>query len=123
MENKFATIKDRVVYIAERQSISKEDFFKSIGMTSASFRGKAKASPLNSNAIANIITEYPDVDAHWLLTGEYKIFDGYEARESDITYYTNREKDEIIKMLKSQIKDLKADKEDLKELLKLAQQK
>ena len=45
MENKFTNIKDRVVKIAENQDISKEDFFNSIGMTSANVRGKAKETP------------------------------------------------------------------------------
>lgn len=127
MVNKFTNIKDRVVKIAEDQSISKEKFFHSIGMTSASFRGKAKDSPLNSNAIVNIITKYPDVDVLWLLLG-----DEAEAHENVVDdpgeeYKTRQrnceEKDEIIAVLKSQIEDLKADKKDLKELLGLAQGK
>ena len=72
MENKFTSIKNRVVEIAENQDISKEDFFSSIGMTSANFRGKAKETPLNSNAIVNIITKYPSTDLYWLLTGRSK---------------------------------------------------
>ena len=38
-------------------------------MTSANFRGEAKKTPLNSNAIANILSELPDVNSEWLLTG------------------------------------------------------
>ena len=58
MENKFTTIKERVVQVAEKQGIGKEKFFASIGMTSANFRGKAKQTPLNSNAIVNICLLY-----------------------------------------------------------------
>ena len=125
MENKITTIKERVVEIAEKQEITKEKFFKSIGMTSASFRGKAKETPLNSNAIVNIITKYPDVDLYWLLTGEVQS-SNYESSivaEPPITYNTLRkncdEKDEMIRLLKSQVNDLKSDKEDLKKLLGL----
>ncbi len=126
MENIFTNIKERVIQVAEKQDISKERFFMSIGMTSASFRGKAKDTPLNSNAIVNIITKYPDTDLHWLLTGERKLANYTvisEVDESSNPYgdYCKScdEKDEVIKLLKSQIKDLKSDKEDLKKLLGL----
>ena len=127
MVNKFTNIKERVVQIAKKQSISQERFFHSIGMTSANFRGKAKETPLNSNAIVNIITKYPEVDLHWLLLGEKKSSISNVLNEPGLTYGNPdkncEEKDEIIAMLKSQIEDLKADKEDLRQLLKLAQKK
>ena len=40
-----------------------------IGMSYGSFTGQAKNTPLNSNAIANILCIVPDVNLHWLLTG------------------------------------------------------
>jgi repressor LexA len=70
MENKFTKIKYRVLQIAEHYRINKENFFKRIGMTSANFRGNAKETPLNSNAIENIIANYPEINLQWLLTGE-----------------------------------------------------
>jgi len=124
MENKFTNIKSRVVEIAEKQNISKEKFFKSIGMTSASFRGKAGKTPLNSNAIANIITKYPDTDLYWLLTGVAK--DTSTAGEPAIEYENHTscsDKDKIITILQEQIKDLKLDKEDLRTLLGLREGK
>ncbi len=123
MVNKFTNIKERVVQFAKKQSISQEKFFHSIGMTSANFRGKAKETPLNSNAIANIITKYPEIDIHWLLIGESKTTSSNVLNEPGLKYETTdkscEEKDEIIAMLKSQIEDLKSDKEDLKQLLGL----
>ena len=123
MVNKFTNIKERVVQIAKKQSISQERFFHSIGMTSANFRGKAKETPLNSNAIVNIITKYPEVDVYWLLMGETKSSGANILNEPGLVYETTdkncEEKDEIIAMLKSQIEDLKSDKEDLKQLLGL----
>lgn len=62
-------IKDRVIQVLEYKKIAKESFYVKIGMTSASFRGKAKNTPLNSSAIENILTEIPDLNANWLLTG------------------------------------------------------
>jgi len=128
MENKFTSIKDRVVEVAEKQSISKEAFFKSIGMTSASFRGKAKETPLNSKAIVNIITKYPEVDLHWLLVGSVQKSIPYrenlvEESSSHSKYgHTCKkcdEKNKIIEALESKIVELKTDKEDLKILLGL----
>jgi hypothetical protein len=123
MVNKFTNIKERVVQIARKQSISQERFYHSIGMTSASFRGKAKDSPLNSNAIANIITNYPEVDLHWLVTGEEEEPPKQVVNEPGLVYEAAskicEEKDEMIAMLKNQVEDLKADKADLKRLLGL----
>lgn len=70
VDNKISKIKDRVILIAEKQIITKESFYKSIGVTSANFRGKPKETPLNSKVIVNIITTYPDIDPIWLLTGQ-----------------------------------------------------
>ncbi|QTE23912.1 hypothetical protein [Polaribacter cellanae] len=126
MENKFTSIKDRVVRIAEKLPISKESFFKSIGMTSANFRGKAKETPLNSNAIVNIITKYPEVDLHWLLMGSAdkeqpnrSIFVNETADEYKKHCRNCDEKDKLIVFLQQQVVDLKSDKEDLRNLLGL----
>ena len=102
--------------VAERQPITKQEFFKSIDMTSASFRGKAKDSPLNSNAIVNIITKYPETDLHWLLLG-----DTHVVQESSKEYSEANadDKDRLIEVLLDQIAELKSDKEDLKKLLGL----
>ena len=63
-------IKERVVQILEYKGIAKENFYKKIGVTSANFRGNAKKTPLNSFAIENILSEIPDLNAEWLLTGK-----------------------------------------------------
>ena len=63
-------IKERIIQLIEYKKIPKEDFYTRIGMTSANFRGKAKATPLNSTAIENILSEIPDVNPEWLLTGK-----------------------------------------------------
>lgn len=63
-------IKDRVIQLLEYKGIPKEEFYKKIGMSSASFRGAARQTPLNSNAIENILSELPDVSSEWLLMGK-----------------------------------------------------
>lgn len=62
-------IKERIIELIEFKGIKKGDFYEKIGMTSASFRGKAKETPINSNAIENILSELPDINPIWLLTG------------------------------------------------------
>jgi regulator of replication initiation timing len=39
-------------------------------MIYGNFTGKAKETPLNSNAIGNILLEIPDVNLEWLITGQ-----------------------------------------------------
>jgi len=63
-------IKDRVIQLVESKGVVKETFFEKIGMSSANFRGNAKKTPLNSTAIENILSTFPDVNPDWLLTGE-----------------------------------------------------
>lgn len=63
-------IKDRIIQLIEFKGIAKESFYKKIGMTSASFRGKAKDTPINSNAIENILSIIPDTDLYWLISGK-----------------------------------------------------
>ena len=60
--------------LLEVKGVAKENFFAEIGMSSANFRGTAKMTPLNSNAIANIFTTIPDVNLEWLLTGKGDMF-------------------------------------------------
>ncbi len=112
-------IKERVAQIAKESPFSQEKFYRMIGMTSANFRGKAKETPLNSNAIAKIITQFTYVDVFWLLLGE----EGERFKKNSQSDTSCEEKDEMIRMLKSQIADLKADKEDLREMLRLSRQK
>lgn len=54
----------------DSKSIVKEKFYKIIDMTSANFRGRARTSPINSNAIKNMIEHYPDLNLYWLITGK-----------------------------------------------------
>lgn len=70
MEKNYTNIKERILYFAKNKGIAIEMFLSTIGMTYGSFKGKAKGGTLNSDAIANILTSYPDIDPEWLLTGK-----------------------------------------------------
>ncbi|MDD4515829.1 S24 family peptidase [Massilibacteroides sp.] len=67
-------IKERVTQIAKSKGIKKEIFFSRIGTTSANFRGKAKNTPLSSSTIENILSEFPDINLEWLITGKGEIY-------------------------------------------------
>ena len=70
MVNKSSNIKDRVLQIVEYKGVTKESFFKKINMSYGNFKGKSKNTPLNSNAVADISTIYPDINLEWLITGK-----------------------------------------------------
>jgi len=55
--NKVSNIKERI---------------KKIGVTSANFRGKKLETGVNADLIEKIVSLYPDVNLHWLITGEQK---------------------------------------------------
>src|SRR5690554_493287 len=74
-------IKERIIKTLEYKGIPKEEFYKKIGMTSASFRGKAKTTPLNSSAIENILSEIPDINIEWLITGKGEMLLSEEENE------------------------------------------
>lgn len=63
-------IKDRILKISDYSGLTKELFFSKIGMTTANFRGKAKETPINSTAIENILSVFPEINPEWLITGK-----------------------------------------------------
>ena len=69
-EKSASTIKERVVRFVESQHIKKAHFFSTIGMTYAAFKGDMLYRGLNSTAIGEMITKYPQVNPDWLLTGK-----------------------------------------------------
>lgn len=81
-------IKSRLAIFLENQGIAKEKFYTEIGMTSANFRGDAKKSPLNSDAIENILSKLPQINPSWLITGEGKMLaekDAINQTKNDMT--------------------------------------
>ena len=63
-------IKERILQIAKRKGITNREICQKIGLTYGGFTGENKKRPVNSDAIANLLAEYPDVDPRWLLTGQ-----------------------------------------------------
>lgn len=109
MDNKFSTIKSRVIYLIEYHGDIKEKFFEKIGMTYGNFKGSAKNTPLNSTAIVNILSIYKDVNPEWLLTGT-----GAVLRQQSPTHQNNEsnrvnELQEMIDMQRKLIKNMEAE--------------
>lgn len=74
MKNKSSTIKERILYLADKHEVSRKIFFQKIGMTHGNFTGKAKETPINSNAILRIVDNYPEVDINWLVRGHGEMY-------------------------------------------------
>ena len=72
MVNNFTNIKKRIRQIAKDKNISYEKLYKIIQMTDGSFKGSAIDRPINSDAIVKLYTHFPDIDLHWLITGQVK---------------------------------------------------
>ena len=59
------------MHYVDYKGITRENFFDGLGeITYGSFKGVSKKSALNSNAVAEIVTKYPDLNLTWLITGK-----------------------------------------------------
>ncbi|RSC96021.1 hypothetical protein [Tenacibaculum singaporense] len=72
MSNILPNIKERVLQLADNLEVNKQIFFRNVGLKYSNFTGKSKESDLGSKAIAEILLKYPDIDLHWLITGNPK---------------------------------------------------
>lgn len=108
MHNKFANIKDRVLHLAEIKGFGKKKFCEQIGMSYGSFTGQAKNTPLNSNALANILCIVPDVNLRWLLTGIGNAIKGDQETESPLLVSENIDTTvaELMAIIKTQAETL-----------------
>lgn len=70
MSKKIPNIKERVLQIAENQEENKQIFFRKTGLKYSNFTGKSKESDLVSNAVAEILLNYPAINPDWLLIGQ-----------------------------------------------------
>lgn len=69
--NKFiAPIKGRVRKYLDDNGIRLSSFFAETGISESSFRGKSASSEFGGEILSVIVRTYPDISAHWLLTGE-----------------------------------------------------
>ncbi|MFN3941508.1 MAG: hypothetical protein ACK4K1_02585 [Flavobacterium sp.] len=115
MVNKFSNIKGRILYLSEYYNVSKEYFFENIGMSYGSFKGSAKERPLNSDAIENILTKYPEINAHWLITGKGEMLN--EKEYSNMNTESMSSGAEILDQLKKEVEHLRKTNELLSKII------
>ena len=72
MDKKYPTIKERILLIAKDQELSYESFLAKVDLKYSNFKGKQKLGGINSKSIEKIISEFPNINLHWLITGEQK---------------------------------------------------
>lgn len=96
MENKITNIKERILQIAEFKGIAKELFFKQIGMTYGNFKGKSKETPINSNALEDIITNNPEINLLWLLTGKGSMINNVSEKTILKEYECSSNKEDVV---------------------------
>jgi hypothetical protein len=101
MGNKYTTIKERFKQVADNKGISYKNLFEIIQMSDGGFKGANIKRPINSNAIENILTKYPDIDLHWLITGkETRVVEKYvKTVEEPAEVYKTSYKDKYLEVL------------------------
>ena len=63
-------IKERILQIAKKKGVANRKICQKIGLAYGGFTGENKKRPVNSDTIANLLAEYPEVNPRWLLTGQ-----------------------------------------------------
>ncbi|MEC5395243.1 hypothetical protein [Bergeyella sp. RCAD1439] len=142
MSKSLPTIKDRILYFAEKEEVSKQEFFRKTDLKYSNFTGKSKESDLSSQSVAKILLTYRDINPMWLLVGEgeMKKNDGQNVRiegqnknlnningSSNVTISQNdiseiieiqREMNDIIRTAQSQLSESQQQVSNLIEILK-----
>lgn len=64
------SIKDRILAFLKEQGISREDFYRTTGLSASNFKGAALKSELGGEKIVKILTTYEALSPEWLLMGD-----------------------------------------------------
>lgn len=131
MKNILSNIKERVLYLSENVEVTKQEFFRKIGITYGNFTGKKKERPLNSDAIENILLIYPETNPEWLLTGKGEMLKTpakqeshpQQAAEPQATYNNTAHLEEKIAFLQEKIELLQENKALLEDKVKGLEEK
>lgn len=73
MDKNISLIKERILQYADFKGIGKEKFIEKLGMTYGNFKGKQKLTSVNSDFLDNILSQYPDVNIEWIVSGRGEI--------------------------------------------------
>lgn len=69
MDKIFSPIKGRIIDYLENRGFQKEKFFEKTAISASNFKGKGAESELGGDKIVKILTEFPEINPEWLLTG------------------------------------------------------
>jgi hypothetical protein len=70
MDKIFSPIKERIMQFIDNEGIIKAVFYGKIKISSSNFKGDGAKSELGGDIIAKILSEYPNLNPEWLLTGK-----------------------------------------------------
>ena len=116
MTDKSTNIKERVLEVAKYHGVSYVPFCKEIGLTYGNFTGKSKLTPINSNALKDILlideNEFPSGELksegkHTLKGGLSKEEENYKELYETTKIKLDAQK-EVVESLKELIVSLKS---------------
>lgn len=86
---KNSTVKERILYFIENQSIKKEDFFRNIDISYSNFKGTNLKSDIGADKLVKILTYYPILNCDWLLLGQGEMLKKAEQNISNANSSNN----------------------------------
>jgi hypothetical protein len=84
---KISPIKERILYFIERHGVAKTHFCEKTAISYANLKGKGLCSEFGGGQIGKILSNYPEISAEWLLTGN-----GPMLKDEELT--TDNQEDE-----------------------------
>ncbi len=115
------TIKERILQIAKEKGVTNQKICNKVGLTYGNFTGENKKRPINSDAIANLLSEYPDINPIWLLTGKGEMIKSANDKSTNQTItgsYNMQAGKEINNNQRRDNPDIEKEVVELKEQLK-----
>ncbi|GIJ95116.1 hypothetical protein CAPN002_23340 [Capnocytophaga stomatis] len=82
--DKISTIKENILHFIDFKGIKKEEFYNKTGISSSNFKGINKKSEIGGDKIVKILTEYPEINANWLITGEGEMLKTFSKKNEEV---------------------------------------
>lgn len=111
-------IKERIQLLIKGLNISGRAFSLSIGQSDSWSRTIGKT--IGADVIGNILLRYPEVNVHWLITGNGDMFssnDENTASDKATPYYLNNNYKELYEEVRKDNKDLREENKKLRDAL------